>query len=255
MQMNGRVVVVSGGTQGLGKEIACTFARADAEGIVITGRNRTNGMKAVDEIEQLGSKALFLETDLTREEDCRSIIPKTLERFGAVHGLVNAAGTTLRGSIEDISLADWDYTFALNVRAPFMLIQDAAEGMRSHGLGGSIVNILSNCVHGGPVELCAYSSAKGALAVLTKNSAHALRHYGIRVNGINMGWTLTDNEDALQRKLIGENWLEESEQKQPFGRILRPTDIASLTLYLLSDLSSLMTGSLIDYDQHVHGCQ
>lgn len=114
--------------------------------------------------------------------------------------------------------------------------------------------MISDTCHGGYSFLTAYSASKGALATLTKNVAHAMKTERIRVNGICLGWMYTPNEDKVQ-KASGQpdNWLEIAESAKPFGRILRPEDIAHLALFLLSEKSEMMTGSLIDYDQKVVG--
>jgi len=126
--------------------------------------------------------------------------------------------------------------------------------MKRENSGGSIVNIISDTAHGGAPYIMAYSASKGALATLTKNNAHALRFDKIRVNGINMSWTYTPHEDLVQKQMgMGDDWLAEAESRQPFGRILRPADIAHLTTYLLSDRAEMMTGSLIDLNQNVIG--
>jgi NAD(P)-dependent dehydrogenase (short-subunit alcohol dehydrogenase family) len=126
--------------------------------------------------------------------------------------------------------------------------------MKREKKGGSIVNIISDTSHGGAPYIMAYSASKGALATLTKNNAHALRFDKIRVNGINMSWTLTPHEDQVQKRMgMGDNWLEKAESRQPFGRILRPADVAYLAAYLLGDQSEMMTGSLIDLNQNVIG--
>jgi NAD(P)-dependent dehydrogenase (short-subunit alcohol dehydrogenase family) len=126
--------------------------------------------------------------------------------------------------------------------------------MRREKIGGSIVNIISDTSHGGAPYIMAYSASKGALATLTKNNAHALRFDKIRVNGINMGWTFTPHEDLVQKAMgKGDTWLEEAEAQQPFGRLLRPYDIAGLAAFLLSDQAEMMTGSVIDFNQNVIG--
>ncbi len=254
MIVKGKVIVITGGTQGLGKEVAFTLANAGAAGLVLTGRNHGRGEQTAGELKKQGCEVRFIAGDLTKEADCRRIIPEALSYFGGVHGLVNAAGTTDRGSLEEINVEAWDHIFSLNVRGAFILMQDTVRAMKQAGGGGSIVNILSDCVHGGPPELAAYSASKGALAVLTKNAANAHKHDKIRINGINMGWTLTDHEDELQKQRLGPDWLKQAEATQPFGRIMRPSDIAGLVLYLLSDASQMMTGALIDFNQHVIGC-
>jgi NAD(P)-dependent dehydrogenase (short-subunit alcohol dehydrogenase family) len=126
--------------------------------------------------------------------------------------------------------------------------------MKERKIEGSIVNIITMSSHGGQPFITPYSASKGALAVLTKNVAHALRHERIRVNGINMGWADTPNEHLVQMaEGKPADWLEKAEAEQPFGRLIKPDDIARLCLYLLGPQSGLMTGSLIDYDQMVMG--
>ncbi len=250
----GKIFIVTGGTQGLGKEIALHLARKGAEGIVICGRNTKNGEAAAREIEGLECSCQFVPADLTAEENCREVVRVCDETFGKVHGLVNAAGLTDRGTIEDTSVKLWDLLFAINARAPFIMTQEVVKIMKRHKSGGSIVNIISDTSHGGPPYIMAYSASKGALATLTKNNAHALRSDKIRVNGINMSWTYTPHEDMVQKALGGgDNWLQETEAQLPFGRILRPFDIAYLAAYLLSDQSEMMTGALIDLNQNVIG--
>jgi NAD(P)-dependent dehydrogenase (short-subunit alcohol dehydrogenase family) len=252
--VTGKIFIVTGGTQGLGKEIALHLARKGAEGIVICGRNTQNGEAAAREIQGIKCSCQFVPADLTAEENCREVVRVCDETFGKVHGLVNAAGLTDRGTIDDTSVKLWDQLFAINVRAPFIMTQEVVKVMKRHKSGGSIVNIISDTSHGGPPYIMAYSASKGALATLTKNNAHALRSDKIRVNGINMSWTYTPHEDMVQKALGGgDNWLQETEAQQPFGRILRPFDIAYLAAYLLSDQSEMMTGALIDLNQNVIG--
>jgi NAD(P)-dependent dehydrogenase (short-subunit alcohol dehydrogenase family) len=249
-----KVFIVTGGTQGLGKGIALHLADCGAAGIVICGRNRENGEKSARKIMDVGCTCEFVQADLTIEENCCEVVRVCDEKFGSVQGLVNAAGFTGRGTIEDTTAELWDELFAINVRAPFILTREVVRMMRREKNGGSIVNILSDTSHGGAPYIMAYSASKGALATLTKNNAHALRFDKIRVNGINMSWTYTPHEDLVQKQMgKGDNWLEEAEAQQPFGRILRPFDIAYLTAYLLSDQSEMMTGSLIDLNQNVIG--
>ncbi len=253
-RVTGKVFVVTGGTQGVGKEIALHLASRDAKGIVICGRSAENGQAAAHEIRDAGSACEYVRADLTIEADCRKVVQVCDHQFGQVDGLANAAGSTDRGTIEDTSVALWDRLFAINVRAPFILTQEVVEIMKRKPNGGSIVNIISDTSHGGAPYIMAYSASKGALATLTKNNAHALRCDKIRVNGINMCWAFTPHEDLVQKTMGGgDNWLEEAEALQPFGRILRPFDVAYLATFLLSEQSEMMTGALIDLNQTVIG--
>ena len=253
-KLSGSVVIVNGGTQGLGKGIAYHLAELGVDGLVICGRNQNGGESVASALNRSGCPTIYVRADLSTEEACRQVVQSCDARFGRVNGLVNAAGVTTRGTLEDTTVDLWDHIIAVNARAPFLLTQAAVRIMKREKINGSIVNILSDYSYGGAPEHMAYSASKGALAVLTKNIAHALRFDRIRVNGINMGWTYTDGEDALQ-KSTGQpaNWLELAEPKLPFKRLLRPADIASLTAYLLSTDAQMMTGSLIDLTEKVMG--
>ena len=252
--LEGRYYIVTGGTQGLGRGIAGYLAEEGAAGLTICGRNRKNGEAAAAEVSESGCACEYVQADLFQENDCRSVVRQAIKRFGRVDGLVNAAGLTNRGTIEDTTVELWDLLLNVNARAPFILMQETVRFMKANGVHGSIVNIISDNCHGGQPYLTAYAASKGALATLTKNTAHALRGDRIRVNGICIGWMYTPHEHQVQMEGgQPENWLERVEKEKPFKRLLRPRDVAYLAAYLLSDRSEMMTGSLIDFDQKVIG--
>ncbi|MEO1287592.1 MAG: SDR family oxidoreductase [Chloroflexota bacterium] len=252
-RLDGKVIVVTGSTQGVGEAIA-RYAGELGAGVVIAGRNQERGEAVASDLQANGTDAIYVQMDLESVDDCRRLIATADEHFGRITGLVNAAGITDRGTIEDTSVELWDRMFAINSRAPFLLMQETIKIMKREGKGGSIVNILSMSAHGGQPFITAYCASKGALATLTKNVAHAVRHEHIRVNGVNIGWTATPNEHKTQLAMGQlENWLDEADASKPFGRIIRPHDVAGICGYLLSDASEMMTGSLIDFDQYVIG--
>jgi NAD(P)-dependent dehydrogenase (short-subunit alcohol dehydrogenase family) len=126
--------------------------------------------------------------------------------------------------------------------------------MRAGGRGGSVVNIITMASHGGEPVLMAYSASKGGLATLTRNLGHSLQPDRIRVNGLNIGWTATEGEHEVQTAVgRADDWLAEADAARPLGRLLRPGDIAPMVTYLLSDAARMVTGSVIDFDQTVHG--
>jgi NAD(P)-dependent dehydrogenase (short-subunit alcohol dehydrogenase family) len=256
LSMAGKVAVVTGGTQGLGEAIAHLFADRGAEGIVICGRKAENGARVKSSLEAKGARTVYVKADLAGIEDCRKVIAETDKAFGHVDVLVNAAAITDRGTIWDTEPKLFDAMFAVNVRAPFFLMQDAAKLMKREKRSGTMVNIISMSGHGGQTFITAYCASKGALITLTKNVAFSLMRHGVRVNGLCIGWTDTPGEDRI-RKIYhdaGDRWLADAEASLPFHRLIKPDEVARATAYLSTDESGLMTGSIIDFDQQVLGC-
>lgn len=255
VRLDGKVVLVTGATQGIGRAIAETLARSGAAGLLITGRDRKRGDAVAAEFSALGTQTVFAAANLGDPDAPDRLAQACIERFGRIDGLVNAAGLTDRASFIDASLDDWSSLFAVNARAPFFLMQAAIADMKKRGQGGAILNILSINAHCGSPELAVYSATKGALATLTKNAANAHRFDRIRVNGINVGWTDTPAEHVMQADTLGHGpgWLDAANAAQPFGRLFSVDDIANLAVFLLSDAAGPMTGTLVDQEQWVIG--
>ncbi len=253
--LDGKVLVVTGATQGIGEAAVRAAAAAGAAGIVMFGRNRERGEKVAADLNTIGTESRFVACELADPDQCRHVIAACDQTFGRIDGLVNAAGATDRGGILDISVELWDRLFAVNVRAPFVLIQEAAKLMKRDRRAGSIVNIITMSSHGGQPFLTGYAASKGALVTLTRNVAHSLRADRIRVNALNIGWADTPNEHKVQIETMGagEDWLQAAEASQPFGQLIKPREVADFVVFLLSSRSGVMTGSVIDYDQMVMG--
>ena len=254
VSLAGRCVLVTGGTQGIGAGVALAAAEAGARAVCITGRHAGRGAEVVAALRALGAEAQFVAADLADAEATAGIVAQAEAALGLVDGLVNAAGLTDRGTILDTEVALWDRLFAVNARAPFLLTQAMARRLAAEKRPGAIVNVITMSSHGGQPFLTGYAASKGALATFTKNTALGLRPHRIRVNGINLGWADTPGEHAIQAKDGNPaDWLERAEPAQPFGRLIRPADLAGLAIYLLSDAAEMMTGALIDFDQNVMG--
>jgi NAD(P)-dependent dehydrogenase (short-subunit alcohol dehydrogenase family) len=243
-----RIALVTGSTSGIGKGIASHFLSLGAS-VVVHGPDLASATSTADSIRSGGRDVDAVAGDLRNVDACRQIIRDVVARRGGLDVLVNNAATTARSSLEDATVEQWEMTMAVNVRAPFLLMQEAVRSMKTRG-GGSIVNIGSINAYVGLPHLGPYSVSKGALMTMTKNAALALGRYHIRVNQLNVGWTLTEGEEAVQRSDgKGPNWLQEASATRPFGRLLLPADIAMAAAYFASDDSALVSGAVIDVEQ------
>ena len=254
-RLDGKVAVLTGGTQGLGEAIARLFVARGAKGIVICGRNADHGRAVAGDLSHGGAKAIYVKADLADLGQTRAVMAEADKAFGRVDILVNAAGITDRGTIFNTSPELFERMIAVNLRAPFFMIQDAATIMKREKIEGSIVNIQSMSAHGGQPFLTPYCVSKGALATLTKNAAFSLMPWRIRVNGLNLGWMNTPGEDNIMRTVHGakDGWLEKAAAEQPFGRLIETDEAARAVAYLASEESGMMTGVNVDFDQSVLG--
>jgi NAD(P)-dependent dehydrogenase (short-subunit alcohol dehydrogenase family) len=252
-RLDGKIAVVTGSTSGIGRGIAEHFAGLGAN-VVVHGLNREDGNETVRRVKAAGRESEYVEGDLTSEDVCRGLIRFAVARFGGLDILVNNAGDVGRGDVEHIPVARWDTIMAVNVRAPFILIQESIAPMRARG-GGSIINIGSLLAYVGEPKLGAYSVSKGALMTLTRNAASLLNRDRIRVNQINVGWTLTEGERRVKREQEGkgDEWIAEAIATRPFGRLLAPLDIAYAAAYFASSESECVTGSVLDLEQYPPG--
>jgi NAD(P)-dependent dehydrogenase (short-subunit alcohol dehydrogenase family) len=251
VRVDDKILLVTGAIQGLGRAIAVEAARSGAAAIILTDRNPKRAEEVVAEISKLGAKAAFIAADLQEPDAPTRIISAAIEQFGKLDGLVNAAGLSDRGSVATADTALFDQLFAVNTRAPMFLMQGVIRHLQERKVPGSIVNVLSFQAHGAAVNLAIYGATKAALALLTKNAAFAHRNDRIRIFGINLGWADTDGEREMQAIKLGkgESWLAAAEARMPWGRLIKPDDVARLALFLLSDASIPMTGALIDQEQ------
>ena len=254
-RIDGKVAVVTGGTQGVGAAIARLFAEAGAAGIVTVGRDAAKGRKVADEITaESGVPVEVVGAELGVIEDVRRVMTAADARFGRVDILVNAAGASTRGNLLNTSPDLFDSLFAVNVRAPFFLMQDAVKIMIREGIEGAIVNIGSTSERAGQPFLAPYSASKGALATLTRNAGFALMRNRIRVNQLDIGWTNSDNERRLQAEESGDpDFIDKAAPTLPFGRLIEPAEVARAVLWVASGDSGMMTGSVIQFDQSVWG--
>jgi NAD(P)-dependent dehydrogenase (short-subunit alcohol dehydrogenase family) len=254
-RIDAQIAIVTGGTQGLGAAIARLFANAGAAGVAIVGRGEEKGRAVANAITtDTGVAVQMITADLGLMEDVSRVVPATIEQFGRVNILVNAAALTNRGNLINTSAELFDRMFAVNVRAPFFLMQDTVKHMIEAGIEGSIVNIGSASSRAGQPFIAPYCASKGALATLTRNSGFALMRNRIRVNQLDIGWMNSDHERKLQAEETGDpEFIDKEAAKLPFERLLDPKEVARAVLWAASNDSGMMTGSIIPFDQSVWG--
>ena len=249
MQLQGKAALVTGSATGIGEAIARRLA---AEG----ARVMVHGIEAERETGEavagaLGGGAAFTFADLANPAQCEALVQMTLSGFGSLDILVNNAARTTRSTLETTDAALFDGMMAVNVRAPLLLIRALLPHWRARG-GGTALNIGSVNAWCGKIGLLAYLVSKGALMTLTRNLADAHARDGIRVNQLNLGWTLTQNEYALKiRDGLSPDWPDTlPPQTAPAGRLLRPEEIAHYALAFVTDAGGPITGAVVDLEQY-----
>jgi NAD(P)-dependent dehydrogenase (short-subunit alcohol dehydrogenase family) len=246
-RLKDKVILVTGSTTGIGEGMVRLFADQGAK-VMIHGRRRYAAERLASE---LGGDAACAVGALEDPRVPENLIEQTVAHFGRIDGLVNNAAVMTRGTIEETDCEAFDLTVAVNLKAPFFLIQSVLPHFRRQG-GGRILNIGSVNAYCGERSQCIYSTCKGALMTLTRNLADAHAAEGIRVNQLNVGWTLTPNERVLKTKEgLPEDWPTRLPKTfAPAGRLLSPEDVAWAAVYFLSDESALINGAVLDLNQY-----
>ncbi len=247
MRLKDKVILVTGSTTGIGEGMVRVFAREGAK-VMIHGR-RSDAAQAL--VAEIGNEASFVIGSLEDPQVPAHLITETVNKFGRIDGLVNNAAAITRGSIEKTDSELFDRTVAVDLKAPFLLIQAALPYFRRQGTG-RVLNIGSMNAYCGERNQFIYSICKGGLMTLTRNLADAYGAEGIRVNQLNVGWTLTPNEFALKMKEgLPEDWpARVSRTYAPSGRLLSPEDVAWAAVYFLSDEAALINGAVLDVEQY-----
>jgi NAD(P)-dependent dehydrogenase (short-subunit alcohol dehydrogenase family) len=241
--LENKVIVINGGTKGLGKGIALAASKEGAK-VVIGGRNEFDGNDIIKEIKNnFNSDAIFIKGDIRKVESCKILIESALQHYGKIDGLVNYSGITTRGTLVETEEDLYNNMFDTNFKSTFFCSKFAVKAMLSAG-GGSIVNIGSTHGYGGAIDMTAYACSKGAVLTLTKHISKNYAKNQIRANWITMGWVSTPNEIEYFKSLGHDlEWLNEQGKKiVPMGRLQTVEDNVPTVLFLLSDLSSQITG-------------
>ena len=244
MRLDGKVALISGGSRGMGAFEAELFVQEGAK-VVICDVRDDEGDALAKEIVDRGGEAAFVHLDVTSESDWAAAVREAVERYGKLDVLVNNAGVSARGSIEETSPDDWDRVMDINAKGVFLGTRSAIPEMRKAG-GGSIINISSQLGLVGMGESSPqYQASKGAVRIFSKSAAIQYAHEGIRVNSVHPGPIITPmtearrSDEVVRQRMIS---------RIPLGRYGESEDVAYGVLYLASDESSFVTGSELVID-------
>lgn len=244
MRLKNKVAIVTGASKGIGKAIAISFAKEGAS-VVLASRSSNILEAIVQEIKAAGGEAMAISVDVRNVESINEMVKKTVDRYGRLDLLVNNAGITMGSPSEDLSPEDWRTALETDLFGVFFACQAAARIMIPQG-GGNIINISS--VYGivATPRRAAYCASKAAVNELTKVLAIEWADRRIRVNAIAPGYVRTELvQDVIDKGAIS---LEAILRRTPQGRIGEVEDITGLAVYMASDDSAYMTGSIVNID-------
>lgn len=246
MRLQGRVALITGGTEGMGLATAALFLEEGAK-VVITGRSEEKGRRALRRLSKLGAVE-FVRGDVSRSVDARRMVDRTVKRFGRLDILFNNAGIYLEKFAENTTEEEWDSVIDINLKGTFLVTKFAIPHMKKQR-SGSIINNSSDAGIIGNRVCPAYCASKGAITVMTKAMALDYARYNIRVNCVNPGiidTPMLGREARASRNL--REYLRSADEVQPMGRVGRPEEVANAVLFLASDEASFITGAALSVD-------
>lgn len=239
MLLKGKTSVITGGAGGIG--IACAKALADAgSNVVIADRDPQRLQQAVETL-SLGNKVMAIPCDVTSSADVTNLVRVAFDHFGSLDVMVNNAGFTRDSTIRKMDESDFDSVIDVHLKGAWLGVKAAAEVMRQNSIAGSVINVSSISGKVGMPGQTNYSAAKAGIVGLTKAAAKELGFTGIRVNAVQPGIVRTSMLKSLRQEL-----LQAKQAEIPMGRFGEPAEVANVILFLASEMSSYMTGTVLE---------
>ena len=244
-ELQGKVVLVTGGTSGIGRDAAVLFAKGGAK-LVVAGRREPEGKETIDLIRAAGSDGLFVKTDVSQAAEVRALVQKTAEKFGRLDIAFNNAG--IEGSLTSIaeqSEEDWDRVININLKGTWLSLKYEIQQMLKQGGGGAIVNMSSIAGLIGGAGFATYCASKHGVMALTRSAALETARSGIRINVVCPAVI----ETPMQQRIFGEPEIGKYFRNlHPIGRFGKATEVAEAVVWMCSDRASFMTGQSLVLD-------
>jgi 3-oxoacyl-[acyl-carrier protein] reductase len=241
MRVKDKVVLITGGANGIGKETALLFSKNGAK-VMIADFDETSGISTREQLRNQGAEAEFVKADVSQLHDVQKMVDVTRERFTQIDVLINNAGITRDGFLVKMEAEQWERVIAINLTGVFYCTQVVAKEMMDRG-SGVILNAASVVGLYGNVGQTNYAAAKAGVIGMTKTWAKELGPKGIRVNAVAPGFIVTGMTDKVPEKI-----LELMKERTPLRRLGQPSDIANAYLFLASDEASFINGAVLNVD-------
>jgi NAD(P)-dependent dehydrogenase (short-subunit alcohol dehydrogenase family) len=244
MRLAGQIALVTGGSRSIGRAVALAFAREGADVAVNYVQHAVEAERVVREIQALGRRALAVKADTSKRAEVQAMVEEAWTRLGPIDILVNNAGILKRGFFLDLEESDWDAIIDVNLKGCYLVGQAVAARMKPRGRG-KIINVSSDAATLPAPRVSAYCVSKAGVAMLTRCMALELAQYGIRVNALAPGLTLTDINRAA---LADEAFLKMRLERVPLGRVMSPENLVGAAIFLASADSDMATGITVQVD-------
>lgn len=239
----GQIVLVSGGTRGIGRELAAGFARRNAT-VVVTGRQAADAQRAAAELSEDGQPVHGIGCDVSQPDQVQACVKQILDAHGHIDTLLNVAGVNRRKPAEAVELEDYDFILDINLRGAFLMAQAVGAGMLARE-SGSVINIDSLNTYAPLKGVTPYAMSKGGLQIMTRGLATEWGPRGVRVNGLAPGFILTDLTNKLWSQPTMQQW---SRDVTPLQRLGKPEDLVGTAVFLASPAAAFMTGQTLYVD-------